>query len=78
MLLKKKKIEETGRRGRRSKQRLDDIKGTRRYWKLKEDALDGTLLWKTRFGNVMDQWKRDYVNIQNYLHSKIQSVGKKE
>jgi hypothetical protein len=29
----------TGRRGRRSKQLLDDIKEKRRYWKLKEEAL---------------------------------------
>jgi hypothetical protein len=39
----------TGRRGRRRKQRLDDLKEKRRYWKLKEEALDRTL-WRTRFG----------------------------
>jgi hypothetical protein len=39
----------TGRQGRRRKQLLDDIKETRRYWKLKEEALDRTL-WRTRFG----------------------------
>jgi hypothetical protein len=31
-----------GRRGRRRKQLLDDLKGTRGYWKLKEEALDRT------------------------------------
>jgi hypothetical protein len=38
----------TGRRGRRRKQLLDDFKEKRRYWKLKEEALDHTL-WRTRF-----------------------------
>jgi hypothetical protein len=33
------RIEVTGRRGRRSKQLLDDLKERRRYWKLKEGAL---------------------------------------
>jgi hypothetical protein len=32
---------------------LDDLKQKRRYWKLKEKALDGSL-WKTRFGRGMD------------------------
>jgi hypothetical protein len=41
-------IEVTGRLGRRRKQLLDD-KGKRRYWKLKEEALDRTQ-WRTRFG----------------------------
>jgi hypothetical protein len=43
------RIEMKGRRGRRCKQLLDDLKGKRRYWKLKEEALDRTL-WRTRFG----------------------------
>jgi hypothetical protein len=33
----------TGRRGRRCKQQLDDLKKKRRYWKLKEEALGRTL-----------------------------------
>jgi hypothetical protein len=37
------RIEWTGRRGRRCKQLLDDLKDKRRYWKLKEEALDRTL-----------------------------------
>jgi hypothetical protein len=45
------RIEMTGRRGRRRKQQLDDLKEKRRYWKLKEEALDRTL-WRTRFGRV--------------------------
>jgi hypothetical protein len=33
------RIEMMGRRGRRRKQLLDDLKEKRRYWKLKEEAL---------------------------------------
>jgi hypothetical protein len=43
------RVEMTGRRGRRRKQLLDDLKENRRYCKLKEEALDRTL-WSTRFG----------------------------
>jgi hypothetical protein len=43
------RIEITGRRRRRHKQLLDDLKERRRYWKLKEKELDRTL-WRTRFG----------------------------
>jgi hypothetical protein len=40
-------FEFTRRRGRRRKQLLDEFKEKIRYWKLKEEALDGTL-WRTR------------------------------
>jgi hypothetical protein len=43
------RIEMTGRRGRRCKQLLDDLREKKRYWKLKEEALDRTL-WRARFG----------------------------
>jgi hypothetical protein len=43
------RIETTGRRGRRCKQLLDDLKEKRRYLKLKEEALDRTP-WRTGFG----------------------------
>jgi hypothetical protein len=43
------RIEMTGRRGRRRKQLLDELKEKIRYWKLKEEALDSTLC-RTRFG----------------------------
>jgi len=33
-------IDGIGRQGRRHKQLLDDLRQTRRYWKLKEEALD--------------------------------------
>jgi hypothetical protein len=39
----------TGRRGRRRKQLLDDVKARREYWKLEEEAL-GSNLWRIRFG----------------------------
>ena len=42
-------IEVTGRRGRRRKQLLDDLKETIGYWKLKKKALDRSV-WRTRFG----------------------------
>jgi len=38
----------TGKRGRRSKQLLDDLKKARGYWKLKEEVLDRTV-WRTCF-----------------------------
>jgi hypothetical protein len=42
-------LEMTGRRRRRIKSLLDDLKGRNRYWKWKEKALNFTL-WRTRFG----------------------------
>jgi hypothetical protein len=43
------RTEMKGRRGRRRKQLLDDLKEKRRYWKLKGEALDRTV-WRTCFG----------------------------
>jgi hypothetical protein len=43
------RIEETGRRERRRKHILDDLKEVVGYRKLKEDTLDRTV-WKTGFG----------------------------
>jgi hypothetical protein len=42
-------IEVTGRRGRRRRKLLDDLKERRRYSQLKEEALDRTM-WRARFG----------------------------
>ena len=39
-------MEVAGRKGRRSKQLLDDLKEEKGYWKMKEEALDFTL-WRT-------------------------------
>jgi hypothetical protein len=43
------KIEGMGRRGRRRRQLLDDLRGTKRYWKLKAGVLPRSV-WRTRFG----------------------------
>jgi len=42
-------VEMTGRRARRRKQLLDELKERKGYCKLKEEALDRTP-WRTRFG----------------------------
>jgi hypothetical protein len=42
------RIDMTVRLGRRRKQLLDGLKEKRRYWKLKQKALDRTV-WRTRF-----------------------------
>ena len=42
-------IEVTRRRGRRRKKLLDDLKESRGYCQLKEEALDRTM-WRIRFG----------------------------
>ena len=39
----------TGRRGRRRKQLLDDLKEKGKYYKLKEEAVDRSM-WRTRVG----------------------------
>jgi hypothetical protein len=43
------RIEVTGRRGRRCRKPLDNLKETRRYSHLKEEALNRTM-WRARFG----------------------------
>jgi len=43
------RVEVTGRRERRLKQLLDDLKEKRGSWKFKEETLD-RILWGTRFG----------------------------
>ena len=43
------KIEVTGRRGRRRRKLLDELKERRGYSHLKEEALDRTM-WRARFG----------------------------
>jgi hypothetical protein len=50
-------VEATGRRGRRCKQLLDDLKKKRGYWKLEEEALDSTL-WRTRSGRDYEPFVR--------------------
>jgi hypothetical protein len=60
------RIEETGRRGRRRKQLLENLKEMRGYWKLKEEAQDRTmesLLWKS----LWTRRKTDYRMIELIL-----------
>jgi hypothetical protein len=45
------RLEMTGRRGRRRKKLLDDLKERRRYWNFKEEAL-GRTLWRIRYGRL--------------------------
>ena len=45
----KRGIEVTGRRGRRRRKLLDDLKERRRYSHLKDEALDRAI-WRVRFG----------------------------
>jgi hypothetical protein len=45
----KREIKVTGRRGRRRRKLLDDLKDRRGYSNLKEKALDRTM-WRARFG----------------------------
>ena len=47
------RIDVSGRRGRRRKQLLNDLKEKREYCKLKHEALDRTL-WRTRLEEAMD------------------------
>jgi hypothetical protein len=45
----------TGRRGRRRRRLLDDLKERRGYSHLKEQALDRTTcMWRARFGKGLD------------------------
>ena len=39
-----------GKQGRRRRQLLGDLKETRKYWNMQEEAL-GRILWRTRFWN---------------------------
>ena len=60
------RIAVTGRRVRRCKQLLDDLKKRRVYWKLKEEALDRDQ-WRTRFGRVYGpvvSRNTDYMNVR--------------
>ena len=42
----------TGRRGRRRRKLLDDLKERRGYSHMKEEALDRTM-WRARFGHIL-------------------------
>jgi hypothetical protein len=70
------RIEMMGRRGRRRKQLLDDLKEKGRYWKLKEEALDRTVensLWKRlRICSKTDCRMNELLCLYEYtVHSQI-------
>ena len=52
-------IQVTGRRGRRRRKLLDDLKERREYSHLKEEALDRTM-WRAGFGRGFGRVVRDY------------------
>jgi hypothetical protein len=71
----------TQRRGRRRKQLLDDLKGNRKYCKLKEEALDRSL-WRTRFGRgygpvVRQTTEGNAISRQESVHG-IEEIVSKE
>ena len=54
-------IQVTGRRGRRRRKLLDDLKERRGYFHLKEEPLDRTM-WRARFGRVFGPDVRQTMN----------------
>jgi hypothetical protein len=57
----------TGRRGRRSRKLLDDLKERRGYSHLKEEALDSTM-WRVRFGRGFGPVARQITKQINDVH----------
>jgi hypothetical protein len=55
----------TGRRGRRSKQLLNDLKRTRGHWNMKEKALDRTV-WRMRFSRCYGPVVRQSTDLMDY------------
>jgi hypothetical protein len=58
------RIEVTGRRGRRHRELLDDLKERRRYSHLKEEALDRTM-WRAPFGRGFGLVVRQTTKLKN-------------
>jgi hypothetical protein len=61
-------IEVTGRRGRRRRKLLDDLKDRRGYYHLKEEALDRTM-WRVGFGRGFGPLVRQTVTCMNIAHT---------
>jgi hypothetical protein len=61
-------IEVTGRRRRRHRKLLDDLKERRGYPNLKEEALDCTI-WRARFGRGVGPFVRQTTKLMNKLIS---------
>jgi hypothetical protein len=70
------RIEMTGRRGRRRKQLLDDLKEKRRYCKFKEEALDrtcGELALEEAMDLSYDRLQNEYIMLVQYPKFTIKS-----
>ena len=59
-------LEVTGRRGRRRRKLLDDLKERRGYSHLKEETLDRTM-WRARFGRDFGPVVRQTTKLMDYL-----------
>ena len=57
----------TGRRGRKRRKLLDDLKERRGYSHLKEEALDRTT-WRTRFGRGFGPAVRQTNKLNEYIY----------
>jgi hypothetical protein len=65
------KIDVKRRRGRRCKQLLDDLEERSGYWKLKGEALDGSV-WRIRFGRGCGPAARQttaLINVHTRMHT---------
>jgi hypothetical protein len=65
--------EVTGRRGRRRRKLLDDLKGRRRYSHLKKGALDLTM-WRARYGRGFGPVVRQTTKRMNDNSESVQIV----
>jgi hypothetical protein len=63
-------IEVTGRQERTHKELLDNLKETRGYWKLKEQAPDRTV-WRTGFGRGCGPVVRQTAQLNNFQQVEI-------
>jgi hypothetical protein len=61
------RIKETGRRGRRRRKLLDDLKERRGYSYLKQEALDRTM-WRDRFGRGFGPVVRQTTKSNEIIH----------
>jgi hypothetical protein len=64
------KIEGTGKRGRRRKKRLDDLKDRKKYQYFKEEVLNPTS-WIIRFGAAMDLLKDRLRNERRGINNSV-------
>jgi hypothetical protein len=62
----------TGRRGRKRRKLLDDLKEKRGYSHLKEEALDLTM-WRARFGRDFGRVVRQVTKCMTCIYSVINS-----